>query len=82
MGYGGTILIPRSPHGDENIIVRKIFGSKLEEATRGQRNLQNEEIHNSYSSSCIIRVINSRRCWPVEMRNEHSILIGNSEGKR
>jgi len=38
-----------------------IFGSDWEEKTRGRRRLQNEELHNLYASSNIIKVIKSRR---------------------
>jgi hypothetical protein len=34
----------------ENRVLRRIFGPKRDEVTGGWRNLQNEEVHNSYSS--------------------------------
>jgi hypothetical protein len=53
------------------------------------RKLHNEELHNVYSSSSIIRVIKSRRMrwtWYVarmgEKRNACRILVGNLEGKK
>jgi hypothetical protein len=42
---------------------RKIFGPKIDEVTGGWRKLHNEELHNLYSSSRIIRVIKSRRAY-------------------
>jgi hypothetical protein len=53
------------------------------------RKLDNEEIHNMYSSSKIIRMIKSRRMrWPghvarmEETRTAYRILVGKPEGKR
>jgi hypothetical protein len=45
----------------ENRVLRRIFGPKREEVAGGLRTLQNEELHNLYSSPNIIRVIKSRR---------------------
>jgi hypothetical protein len=42
-------------------VLRRIFGPKRDEVTGGWRKLHNEELHNLYSSTSIIRVINSRR---------------------
>jgi hypothetical protein len=44
----------------ENRVLR-IFGPKRDEVKGGWRKLQNEELHNLYSSPIIIRVIKSRR---------------------
>jgi hypothetical protein len=51
--------------------------------------LQNEELHNLYSSPSIIRVMKSRRMrWTGhvarmgEKRNAYRILVGKPEGKR
>jgi hypothetical protein len=41
--------------------VLRIFGPKRDEVTSGWRKLHNEDIHNSYSSSSIIKMIKSRR---------------------
>jgi hypothetical protein len=41
--------------------VRRIFGPKRDEMAGGWRKLHNEELHNLYSYSSIIRTINSRR---------------------
>jgi hypothetical protein len=56
--------------------MRRIFGPKEEEVTKGWRKLNVEDAHNLYSSPNIIRVIKSRRvrltrhvlCM-VQMRN-------------
>jgi hypothetical protein len=45
----------------ENRVLRTIFGAKKDEVTGGWRKLHNEEFHNLYSSSSIIRMIKSRR---------------------
>jgi hypothetical protein len=57
--------------------------------TGGWRKLHNEELHNLYSSSSIIRIIKSRRKrWAghvagiVEKRNVYRLLVGKPEGKR
>jgi hypothetical protein len=70
-------------------VLRRIFGPKRDEVTGGWRKLHNEELHNLYSSPNIIRMIKSRRMRWVEhvarngkMRNEYTILVGKSEGKR
>jgi hypothetical protein len=45
----------------ENKVLRRIFGRKRDEVTGGWRKLHNEELRDLYSSSSIIRIINSRR---------------------
>jgi hypothetical protein len=42
-------------------VLRRIFGPKMGEVTGGWRKLHNEELHDLYSSSSIIRIIKSRR---------------------
>jgi hypothetical protein len=44
----------------ENRILRRIFGLKRDEVTGEWRKLDNEELHNLYSSPNIIRQIKSR----------------------
>jgi hypothetical protein len=44
----------------KNRVLRRIFGPKRDEMTGGWRKLQNEELHNLYSSRSIIRVIKSK----------------------
>jgi hypothetical protein len=41
----------------ENEVLRRIFGPKRDEVTGGWRKLHNEELHNLYSSPCIIRMM-------------------------
>jgi hypothetical protein len=45
----------------ENRVLRRIFGPKRNEVTGGWRKLHNEELHDLYSSSSIIRNIKSRK---------------------
>jgi hypothetical protein len=45
----------------QNRVLRRIFGPKSDEVTRGWRKLHNVEPHNFYSSPSIIRMIKSRR---------------------
>jgi hypothetical protein len=42
----------------ENRVLRRMFGSKRDEATGEWRKLHNEELHNLYSSPDIIRKVN------------------------
>jgi hypothetical protein len=71
----------------ENRMLR-IFGPKSEE-DESWRKLHNDELHNLYSSSNIVRVIKSRRMrWAGhvarmgEGRGIYRVLIGRPEGKR
>jgi hypothetical protein len=58
----------------ENRLLRRIFGSKRGEVTGGWRKLHNEELHNLYSSTKIIRQIMSRRIRRVgHGRGEKSV---------
>jgi hypothetical protein len=57
--------------------------------TGGWRKLHNEELHNLYSSSSIIRITKSMRMrWAGhvarmrEKRNVYRVLVGKPEGKR
>jgi hypothetical protein len=45
----------------ENRVLRRIFGPRRDEVTGNWRKLPNEELHNSYSSPKIIRIIKPRR---------------------
>jgi len=45
----------------ENRVLRRIFGSKRDEATGEWRKLHNEELNDLYFSPNIVRVIKSRR---------------------
>jgi hypothetical protein len=73
----------------ENRVLRRIFGPKRDEVTGGWRKLHNEELHNVYSSTSIIRMIKSMRMiWTGHVarrgkkRNAYKILVENPEGKR
>ena len=49
----------------KNRVLRKIFVSKREEVTRNWRKLHTDELHDLYSSTNIIWVVEQRRimCW-------------------
>jgi hypothetical protein len=73
----------------ENRVLRRIFGLKRNEVTGLWGKLRNEELHNSYSSPNIIRMIKSRWMrWAGlvaqmrDKRNAYRILVGKPEGKR
>jgi hypothetical protein len=56
-------LALREGHGFrvfENRVLRRIFGPKRDEVTRGWRNMHTEKLHNLYSSQNIIMIIKSR----------------------
>jgi hypothetical protein len=74
---------------DENRVLKRIFGPKSNEVTRGGRKLHNEKLCDLYSSPSIIRTIKSRRMrWAEhvarmgEKRNKYRLFIGKPEGKR
>jgi hypothetical protein len=43
-----------------NRVLRRTFGPKIDEVTGERRKLYNEELHDLYSSSSIIRIMKSR----------------------
>jgi hypothetical protein len=68
------------------MVLRRIFGPKRVEVTRGWRKLRNEELHNLYSSASKIRMIKSKSMrWAghvvqmQENRNAYRILVGNQK---
>jgi hypothetical protein len=72
----------------ENSVLRKIFGPKREE-DGSWRKLHNDKLHDLYSSTNIVRVINSRRMrWAghvahmEEGRGAYRVLVGRPKGKR
>jgi hypothetical protein len=69
-------------------VLRKIFGPKREE-DGSWRKLHNDELHDLYSSTNIVRVIKSRRMrWAGhvarmgEEKGVYRVLVGRPEGKR
>jgi hypothetical protein len=69
-------------------VLRRIFGPKTDEVTRGWRGLHNEELRNLYSSPNATGKIKSRRLrWTGnvsrirEKRNAWK-LLGKQEGRR
>jgi hypothetical protein len=85
--YGGIILnLDRGMF--ENKVLTKIFGPKKEERIEGWRKLHEEELHNLYSSTHIIRMIRSRwMIWAGDVArmgkkgNAYRVLVGKSEGR-
>jgi hypothetical protein len=72
-----------------NRVLRRITGPMREKVAEGWRRAHNEELHNLYGSSNIIRVIKLRRMgWAGhvtrrgEMRKTYNILLGKPAGRR
>jgi hypothetical protein len=72
----------------ENRVLRRIFGPKRDEVTGEWRKLHNQELHDLYSSPCIIRIIKARRMrWAGHVermgdkRNAYRLLVGKPKGK-
>jgi hypothetical protein len=70
-------------------VFRIIFGPKSDKVTGEWRKLHNEELHDLYSSTNIVRVIKSKRmrwaghmAWMGEERGVYRVLVGKPEGKR
>jgi hypothetical protein len=70
----------------ENRVPRRTFGPKRNEVTGSWRKLHNEELHNLYSSTRMIRMIKSRRMRLVghvarmkRNRTANRILVGKLE---
>jgi len=73
----------------ENMVLRRIFGSRRDEVMGEWRRLHNEELNDLYSSSNIVRVIKSRRMrWAGhvarmgEARGVYRVLVGKPKEKR
>jgi hypothetical protein len=72
----------------ENKVLRRIFGPKRVEVTRGWRKLHNKELHNFCCLPSISRMIKSRRVrWEGAFStnggegNVYRLMIGKPEGK-
>ena len=73
----------------ENMVLRRIFGSRNEEVTGEWRRLHNEELNDIYVSPNIVRMIKSRRMRLTghvarmsEERGVYRVLVGKPEEKR
>jgi len=73
----------------ENMVLRRIFGPRRDEATGEWRRLHNEELNDFYSSPNIVRVIKSRRMrWTGhvarmgEERGVYRVLVEKPEGRK
>jgi hypothetical protein len=69
-------------------VLKTIFGSKGDEVTGKWKKLRNEELHNLYSASTVVRVLKSRMRWAGhvarigEGRGVHRVLVKKPKGKR
>jgi hypothetical protein len=85
-GYETWCLKLREEHRfkvSENMVLRRILEPKRDEVTGSWRKRQNEDLHNLYSQSSIIKMIKSRRMiWAGhvarmgKMRNVYQLLVG------
>ena len=73
----------------ENMVLRRIFGPRMEEVTGEWCRLHSEELNDLYSSPNIVRVVKSRRMrWAGhvarigEERGLYRVLVGKPEGRR
>jgi hypothetical protein len=72
----------------ENRVLRRIYDPRRDEVTGGWRKLHNEELHNLYSSSSMIRMI---KAWRMRLighvarmglkRKAYRLLVENPEGR-
>jgi len=71
------------------MVLRRIFGPRMDEVTREWRRLHNEEVNDLYSTPNIVRVIKSIRMrWAGhvarmgEERGAYRVLVGKPEGRK
>jgi len=71
------------------MVLRRIFGCRMDEVTGEWRRLHNEELNDLHPSPNIVRVIKSSRMrWAghvsrmFEERGVYRVLVGKPEGKR
>jgi hypothetical protein len=65
-------------------MLRRMFGSERDEVTGGLRKLHNEELHNLYTMSGLLKKGEMGREFIVELgqkRRAQRILVGKSAGK-
>ena len=72
----------------ENMVLRRIFGSRMDEVMGEWRRLHNEELNDLYSSPNIVQVIKSRRMrWAGHVarmgveRGVYRVLVGKPEAR-
>ena len=101
MSYSGTVVLygcetwsltlreERKLRVFENMVLRRIFGTRSDEVTGEWRRLHNKELNDLYSSPNIVRVIKSRRMrWAGhvarigEEREVYRVLVGKPEGRK
>jgi len=65
----------------KNRVLRKTLVTKWDDVPEGCKKLHLKELHDLYSSVCIIRVIKSCRTKYIQKRNTHKALAGKPERK-
>jgi len=67
----------------ENMVLRRIIGSRRDEVTGEWRRLHNKELNDLYSSPNVVRVIKSRRMsWAGHVARMSEECIGSLWGNR
>ena len=84
-----TLWEETKPRVFENMVLRRIFGPRMDDVTEEWRRLHSKELNDLYSSPNIVRVIKSRRMrWAGhvtrmgEERGVYRVLVGKPEGKK